>query len=310
MNGVGVMGVAGSPPRAAAHDLEWVRDGAAWPLNEYSRFVTAGGVDWHVQVLGRGPVALLLHGTGASTHSYAPLARALADSMTLIIPDLPGHAFSRVDDRRTLSLAGMRDAVTALLGALDREPALVIGHSAGAAIALELVAARGPAAPPVVSLNGALLPFGGLPGRLFAPLARGLAGTALVPRMVARRARRAGVVERLAAGTGSQVPAESLACYRRLARSPAHVHAALAMMARWDLVPFAARLAQVRAPLALVVGTADRMVPPADAERVAARVANARIHRLERLGHLAHEEAPDAVAAICRATLEDHDDDS
>jgi magnesium chelatase accessory protein len=293
MNGVGVMGVAGTPARAAAHDLEWGRDGAAWPLNEYSRFVSAGGVDWHVQVLGRGPVALLLHGTGASSHSYAPLARALADSLTLVIPDLPGHAFSRVDDRRTLSLAGMRDAVAALLGAL----------------ALELVAARGRAGPPVVSLNGALLPFGGLPGRVFAPLARGLAGTALVPHLVARRARRAGVVERLAEGTGSQVPAESLACYRRLACSPTHVHAALAMMARWNLVPFAARLAQVTAPLALVVGTADRMVPPADAERVAARVPHARIHRLDRLGHLAHEEAPDAVATICRATLEDHDDD-
>ncbi|MEQ8659834.1 MAG: alpha/beta fold hydrolase, partial [Gammaproteobacteria bacterium] len=233
-----------------------------------------------------------------------------AGTLTLVIPDLPGHAFSRAPDPRALSLAGMRDALAALLAALGVTPALVVGHSAGAAVALELVGAQACEAPPVVSVNGALLPFGGWPGRVFAPLARALAGSALVPRLVARRARRPGVVEQLAAGTGSRVPAESLACYRRLARSPAHVHAALGMMARWDLAGFAARLERCRAPLTLVVGGADRMVPPGDAARVAARLPHARVTRLDHCGHLAHEEAPQAVAAICRSTLEEARHDS
>ena len=35
-----------------------------------SRFVEAAGLRWHVQILGNGPTLLLVHGTGASTHSW------------------------------------------------------------------------------------------------------------------------------------------------------------------------------------------------------------------------------------------------
>ena len=46
--------------------LDWNSDGAKWPNRESSRFVRAGGLDWHVQVMGKGkgPVLLLLHQIG------------------------------------------------------------------------------------------------------------------------------------------------------------------------------------------------------------------------------------------------------
>jgi len=53
-------------------------DGADWPNRAASRKLRAGGVDWHVQILGRGPTLLLLHGTGASTHSWRDVAPLLA----------------------------------------------------------------------------------------------------------------------------------------------------------------------------------------------------------------------------------------
>ena len=56
----------------------WEVDGRDWPNRDSSRFVTAGGLRWHVQVAGTGPVVLLVHGTGAATHSGAPAPR-LAD---------------------------------------------------------------------------------------------------------------------------------------------------------------------------------------------------------------------------------------
>ena len=34
----------------------WSRDGRDWPNREASRFVEAGGLRWHVQVAGQGPV--------------------------------------------------------------------------------------------------------------------------------------------------------------------------------------------------------------------------------------------------------------
>ncbi len=42
----------------------FARAGRDWPNREASRFVTAGGLTWHVQEAGEGPVLLLVHGTG------------------------------------------------------------------------------------------------------------------------------------------------------------------------------------------------------------------------------------------------------
>ncbi len=60
------------------HRLRLDRDGKDWPLRDTSRFVEAGGLRWHVQMLGRGPVLLLVHGAAAATHSWRDLAPMLA----------------------------------------------------------------------------------------------------------------------------------------------------------------------------------------------------------------------------------------
>ena len=106
------------------------------------------------------------------------------------------------------------------------------------------------------------------------------------------------LVARLLGNTGSRLAAEDLRSYRRLLLNPGHVSAALQMMAHWDLQGLSAELPGLSLPLTLVVGSGDRMIPPADADRVRAIVPQARVVRLEGLGHLAHEEQPAAVAAL------------
>ena len=49
---------------------DWATDGRDWPNREASSIVREGGYEWHVQMMGSGPVCLLLHGTGAATHSW------------------------------------------------------------------------------------------------------------------------------------------------------------------------------------------------------------------------------------------------
>ena len=62
----------------------WSREGRNWPNREHSRFVELGGIKWHVQVAGRGPVILLLHGTGAATHSWRDVLPLLAKDFTIV----------------------------------------------------------------------------------------------------------------------------------------------------------------------------------------------------------------------------------
>ncbi len=91
----------------------FARAGRDWPNREASRFVTAGGLTWHVQEAGEGPVLLLVHGTGAATHSWRGLMPLLARDFRVIAPDLPGHGFT--DPLRTPSLPRMARALAELL---------------------------------------------------------------------------------------------------------------------------------------------------------------------------------------------------
>ena len=269
-----------------------------WPNREWSRFVSAGGIRWHVQVMGNGPAVLLLHGTGAATHSWRGLAPLLSARFTVVAPDLPGHGFTQPPASARLSLPGMAASVSALLRTLAVRPELVVGHSAGVAILLRMcldgrVAPRG-----VVSLNGALLPMEGTAGQVFQPLARVLAGVPLLPTLFAWRARDRAVVRQLLANTGSRVDDEAVRLYGQLVSNPHHAASALGMMARWDLRPLQAELPRVAVPLLLVAGTGDRAIPPAQAERVRALVPGAVLERQPGLGHLSHEEDPAATAAL------------
>jgi magnesium chelatase accessory protein len=241
---------------------------------------------------------LLLHGTGASTHSWRGVAARLALRFQVLSLDLPGHAFTDAALPEQQSLPGMAKAVAALLSELQITPAIVVGHSAGAAIGLRMVLDGLVPAQAVVSFNGALLPLGGLPGQLFLPAARLLARNPLVPRLFARHAQDQRVLQRLIGSTGSALDAEGSALYGRLIRSPAHAAGALAMMAGWDLRPLAHDLPSLRVPLRLVAGDNDRTVSPSVAVRVKALVPGATLTRMAGLGHLAHEEAPQAAVKI------------
>lgn len=279
---------------------DWTREGRDWPNCEASRFVLASGLRWHVQVMGSGPPLLLLHGTGAATHSWRDLAPLLARDFTVVAPDLPGHGFTDTPDGDGLSLNGMAREVAALLQALEIEPAFAVGHSAGAAIALRMAIDRGLAPGGIVSLNGALQPFPGAGGHIFPAIAQLLFLNPMAQQLFAWRASRPDAVARLLKGTGSTIDDQGLELYRRLMSTTGHVAGTLGMMARWDLNPLQGDLPRITAPLTLVAAGGDLAVPPRVADEAKARVAHATVIGLAGLGHLAHEEAPEQAAQIVR----------
>lgn len=283
--------------------LSWARDGRDWPHRAASRFVQAGGLSWHVQEMGQGPTLLLLHGTGASTHSWRDLMPLLAHDFHVVAPDLPGHGFTEAPERDRLSLPAMARGLTALLGKLGVEPEGIVGHSAGAAIAMQMVLTRAVDPSCLISLNGALLPFKGVASQLFPSVARLLALNPLVPRLFAWRAGSTDAVTHLLEGTGSRLDARGQGLYQRLFSNRVHIGSTLGMMANWDLEALGRSFGRVGVPVLLVVGAGDRAVPPADAREVARRLPEARIETLPGAGHLAHEEKPAEVAALIGAEM-------
>ncbi len=264
----------------------------------------AGGLRWHVQRVGAGPVVFLLHGTGAATHSWRALLPLLAKQFTVIAPDLPGHGFSEALPSSQMSLPGMARATADLLRALKVAPALVVGHSAGAAILAQMCLDAQIAPQALVSLNGAMLPLRGIPGVVFSPVAKLMAATSFVPRIFAWRAQDPAAIARLISSTGSKLDPEGTSFYTKLIRDPAHVAATLDMMAQWNLVPLERNLPQLQTSLTLVVGANDLTVAPTEANRVRALVPDAQMITLAGLGHLAHEEQPAEVTKIIIAAYE------
>jgi magnesium chelatase accessory protein len=279
-------------------DLIWSRDGGDWPNRESSTFVEAAGMKWHVQRMGEGPPLLLLHGTGAATHSWRDLMPILAKQFAVIAPDLPGHGFTRSPPAHRMSLPGMASDVSRLVRTLDVRPEIAVGHSAGASILARMCLDGGIAPRLLVSLNGAFMPFGGVANQLLSPLTQLLGMSPWLPRLFAWQASNPGAVERLIGNTGSIIDAQGIALYRKLVRSPAHVAGALRMMANWRLQPLLHGLPRLETNLLLLVADNDRLIAPDVARRVREIVPRATIEHLPGLGHLAHEERPQLVADL------------
>jgi magnesium chelatase accessory protein len=244
-------------------------------------------------------VLLLIHGTGAASHSWRDVMPLLAEHFTVVAPDMPGHGFTRGRISGGQSLPGMARVLGEMLDTLGLgAPAMIVGHSAGAAIGIRLVLDQGLDAP-IVGLNPALLPFPGLAARLFPAMARALFVNPFTAMIFAQIASSEGEVARfLAKSTGSQLDSRGIALYHRLFRTTDHCAGAIGMMANWDLDSLSADLPSVAAQVLLVHGGRDTAIPRDSVERAASLMPHAAMQTLPDLGHLAHEENPALLAAM------------
>ena len=192
----------------------------------------------------------------------------------------------------------MAAALCALLDELHYRPSLIIGHSAGAAVAARMCLDRRVDPRALVSINGALLALPGLTGQFFSISARLLAGIPALPAWVAGLGGRRQFTRRLLEGTGSSLGSTEVEYYRQLVSSPTHVAAALRMMANWDLESLQAALPALTTPMHLVVCEGDLTVPPAQSHELARRLPEASLHSIRGLGHLGHEEDPMQFAQL------------
>jgi magnesium chelatase accessory protein len=267
------------------------------PAELEHRFVQEGPLRWHVTTMGRGPVVLLVHGTGASSHSFFALMRQLAERFTLVAPDLPGHANTRATGSFEPTLPGTARALGRLVTTLGLSPTIVVGHSAGAALAARMTLDRLVEPELVVGLAPALVPFRGLARAVLHPAA-GLLSRSIAPALIAAGVARTRRVEDIVRSTGSVLDRQGVESYRRLVARPEHVAGVLAMMARWDLVPLHDALPRLDTPLLLVAGESDRAVPVAQLRAASARLPHATLVVVRGAGHLLHEEQPQHVARL------------
>lgn len=268
---------------------------ANWPLREFSEFVLCGETLWHTQRIGAGPVVLLLHGTGASTHSMADLATLLSQRFTCVLIDLPGQGFTPALRERKHLLSAMSSAVADLCDQLDLVPDYVIGHSAGAAVGIRMSLDTPIAPKGILSINGALLPFGALIEPMMIKAARGLSQSSRVVHFLARRGTGEAYVRRALRDTGAAISEPMIKRYAQLISQPEHIEGTLRMMGGWELGKLAADLAHVNTPVHLIGSAKDHIVPATRAHRATRDIPGATAVTLSDAGHLIHEADPQRI---------------
>jgi pimeloyl-ACP methyl ester carboxylesterase len=243
---------------------------------------------------GGGEPLLLLNGYAATKDDWDPSFTArLAARMRVICPDNRGIGESQAGwGGEELSAGGMATDCLELLDDLDIRQAAVAGWSMGGFVAQE-VAARAPERVRALVLMST--DHGG-PGAIErdADADARLTDHSGTPDEQARRL--LGLLfpppdaQRVYAQFGELVAAA------RAALDPALLAAQEEAMRRWHAEPANARLEAIAAPAAVATGTLDEVIPPANAELLAARLRDSWLARFPGGGHAFMAQYPERLA--------------
>lgn len=220
------------------------------------------------------PDVVLVHGLGVSSRYWGPLAGALAADARVAAPDLPGFGRSR-GPRRALDVPGLAAALAEWLTRTGRTGAVLVGHSVGCQVVVELAHRRAAPGGPLL-LAGPTMDAGARSAlrqslRLLADVPR--EPPALLP----------------------VVAADYLAC--GVLRYAATLRHALAH-------PMEQRLAALSRRGVVLRGGRDPVAGAAWSQQVADALVGGRLVEVPGHGHAVVSSAPQPVAAVVRSLLE------
>lgn len=236
----------------------------------------------------QGMPLIFLHGIGGRASGWEPIQQACAAAgHSSLAWDMPGYGDSPSINPYTFD--GLADALAALMDAQGLRKAVLVGHSLGGMVALQMWA-RHPERVAGLVLAASSPAFGHGSGdfqqaflaQRLAPLEAGQSmadvADSLIPTMVA---------------PGYEGPglAQAKACMSSIA--PATYRAALGALVRFEQ---RAALPGVQVPTLCMAAEHDRTASPSVVQRMADKIPNARYLCLHGVGHLLTFEQPDRFA--------------
>ena len=268
-----------------------------WPYSEYSKFLETDDFVWHYQLIGKpgNPIMLLIHGAGASSHSWASLIPKLQEFQILAV-DLPGHRFSKIKKGiRPQHDIIVRDLVV-LFNALKIKPNVFVGHSIGAVIVLSLSDIyKGPLSS-IVLINGALERFEGPAATIFPLMARVFYASPLTKYWVRLFNSAETSLRKFLSISGSNLTVKNIDYYMKLMTDEDHITGTLAFISNWNIGDIEKKLKKVSVPTLFLAGMRDGIVNFKTSVRAHKKAFNAKIKLFESEGHLIHEVSSAKVA--------------
>lgn len=264
--------------------------------------------------------AVFIHGSVLRTDIWHYQIAGL-DGHRLAFSDLRGHGLSQPKGRAAYSLATLADDLLATIDELGLQETVIVGHSIGGMIALQLCKAR-------PDLLGASIKGLVLVNTTYGPVTETLIGSGVIAR-IERVTRRpfdvlGGQHERIERWRKLVRPSDAIfwgVAYGAFGpdASPKQIDFTYDMLSEtpaeiiFDLVrsyrdhDMAEHLGDVTVPALVIGGTHDRLTQPKASRYLAEHLPKAELHIFERCGHMSmlerHEEFNSLVTDFLKDTL-------
>jgi pimeloyl-ACP methyl ester carboxylesterase len=263
-------------------------------------FIEVAGLRMHVRDSGRkdAPVVILLHGLGASLHTWEAWARVLSSDHRVIRFDLPGAGLTGADPTGDYSDERGIEVLVALMDRLGVPRATLIGHSMGGRLAWRFAARY----PDRLDRLVLIAPDGfASPGFEYGKKPAVAAPVKLMQYVLPKPFLRMNLSPAYA--DPSALTDDLVARYYDLLLAPGVRTAMIARMAQTELQDPVPMLERIETPTLIVWGEQDAMIPVANAADYVRAMPNATLVKLPGVGHLPHEESPAASVAAVKAFL-------
>jgi pimeloyl-ACP methyl ester carboxylesterase len=264
-----------------------------------SRHAAIEGMQVHYRDEGTGPPLVLLHGTFSSLHTWDGWVAHLAARRRLIRLDLPGFGLTGPAPDRDYSAERLARVVAGLLDTLEIDRADLAGNSLGGRVALTFALTHPDRVRKLILLDAS-----GLSGAPTPPIVR-LARMPVVNRLLRHLTPRFLVRRNLEEvyGDPSKVTDDLIDRYQAMQRRAGNRQALLDRLNGPADPPLDARIAELRAPVLVMWGEADRWALLAHARRFEREIAGAELKIYPGVGHVPMEELPVQTAADAEAFL-------
>lgn len=226
---------------------------------------------------------LLIHGNFSGKNWWRELSQDPPEGAHLLVPDLPGFGDSTAGLYFAPSMKLYVDALHGFLDSLDIEQAVLVGHSLGGAIAMQLALSEPERFPGMMLLSPAP-PWGLETPDYMYPILKALRHDRRALRRVLRRMMRSrvpGYLEDLVEEAGKMHP-KGFAGNAR-------------MLSEWTLN---GELSSYRNPVLVVSGDRDTLVPPSSVESTARRFPAGEHVLLSGIAHSPQIEAPEKIKPL------------
>ncbi len=249
---------------------------------------------------------VMLHGLVAEAATFKRLIRELPHDRRVVAIDVPGAGYS--DNPYDASFSGLAGLVGAVLRELAVHDAILLGHSYGGVIALQMAVSQPQLLRGLILISPAH-PFSGKedalvrfylspPGRVFAHC------LPLLPRPLLLFA------YRHMPGKRTEFGYEDIDPYVHTLRRMGLVQHVLGLLRTWrdDMRTLQGEMAQRQVQIftLLIWGERDIVVPLSTATKLMQYLERPSLVSLHKVGHVANEEAPVETALAIRSWLEEH----